>query len=120
MMTAHTQQEEDASQLKLGPDFDKAKCLFTAEVYQKLEDLRVAAEEGDDDDAKDRVQEPMFQNCLVYSQRYVFIIVYFTLQVIIILGLLDGFSVIYHVRRISFICFTLIVFMYYPPKNYIY
>jgi len=58
-------QEEDASQLKLGPDFQKAVCLLNSDVAILLEHRQQAAGE----DAENELSN-VFLKTLAYVQRF--------------------------------------------------
>eukprot|EP00897_Mesotaenium_endlicherianum_P008665 jgi/Mesen1/7827/ME000417S07133 len=64
------QEEEDASELKLGDDFTKAKCLMNAEVAiilrKKLETLQ---DSNPTEDPHAQVT-PVFEKALAYVERF--------------------------------------------------
>eukprot|EP00743_Colponemidia_sp_Colp-15_P007204 GILK01007779.1.p1 GENE.GILK01007779.1~~GILK01007779.1.p1 ORF type:complete len:131 (-),score=31.88 GILK01007779.1:104-496(-) len=58
-----TQEEEDAAELKLGPDFTNAKCLMNSEIAIVLEHRQ--ANPGVED-----IENPVFDKTLAYVNRF--------------------------------------------------
>jgi hypothetical protein len=65
-------EQEDASELKLGPEFENAPCLFNGEVALILQEIKQAAEKTVDDDLWDRAEDQNFINALLYCERFGF------------------------------------------------
>mmetsp|Transcript_38368 Transcript_38368/g.46288 ORF Transcript_38368/g.46288 Transcript_38368/m.46288 type:complete len:140 (+) Transcript_38368:202-621(+) len=58
--------EEDASQLKLGPEFMNARCLMMSEVAIVLEKYQEQQAEQETNPAAN----PVFEKCLQYCKRF--------------------------------------------------
>lgn len=70
MAAKPVQEEEDASELKLGQEFERAQCLMNAEVAQILEaKLEHLKKENPSEDPLSQVT-PVFAKSLEYVQRF--------------------------------------------------
>lgn len=67
-MASHNQEEEDAAELKLGADFEKAKCLMNSEVAVILERKYEQLQQLADDPASQVSQ--VFEKSLQYVKRF--------------------------------------------------
>eukprot|EP00250_Pteridium_aquilinum_P022664 c25521_g1_i1 orf=165-605(+) len=67
-MASNTMEEEDAAELKLGADFEKAKCLMNSEVAVILERKYEQIQQMSDDPASQVSQ--VFEKSLQYVKRF--------------------------------------------------
>mmetsp|Transcript_26413 Transcript_26413/g.36485 ORF Transcript_26413/g.36485 Transcript_26413/m.36485 type:complete len:142 (-) Transcript_26413:35-460(-) len=60
------QEEEDAAEIKLGAEFDQARCLMISEVSVVLETYLSRRKE----EAPDEQPNPLFEKCLEYCKTF--------------------------------------------------